>query len=434
VLLGGASSGGPVTGWVRIVKFRGVWRPECNQVREDVDAESEDRAMKLFKRHIGRRVAGIGVAAALLVLGLEAPAFATAPTITSFTPTSGPDGTCVVTITGTNFDNPAPTLASDVKFNTTNAANYTVVSATQIRAEVAAGTTTGPIHVHNADGTADSSTSFTVADPGGCAPTITSFTPTCGPAGTSVTITGTNLLDASDSPGTVKFFNNKTATSTLVLSATQITAAVPSGATTGKISVDTGVGSAATSTADFTVAAACATITSFTPTFGPVGTVVKITGTGFTGATAVSFNNVAATTFHVDSATQITATVPTGATTGKIRVTVGGGTVASAADFVVSVVHARSITLKLVKHLVAKGKVSVGDGFTACAASVPVKIQRRVSGNWKNVASTTTSATGAYKRKIKDKPGKYRAKAPKVVQGGGANICKGDTSPVKKNT
>jgi hypothetical protein len=248
-----------------------------------------------------------------------------------------------------------------------------------------------------------------------------------------VSITGTNLLDASNSAGTVRFFNNKTATSTVALSATQISAVVPSGATTGKISVDTGVGSAATSTADFTVAATCATITSFTPTSGPVGTVVKITGTGFTGATAVSFNNVAATTFHVDSATQITATVPTGATTGKIRVTVGGGTVASAADFVVSVVHSRSVTLKLAKHLVAKGHVSVADGFTACASSVPVKIQRRVSGAWKNVGSTTTSASGSYKKKIKDKPGKYRAKAPKVTLNAGVDVCKADTSPVRKN-
>jgi hypothetical protein len=384
--------------------------------------------MTLFKRHIGRRAAGIGVAAALLVLGLEAPAFAVAPTITSFTPTSGPTG-CVVTITGTDFDNPPVTA---VKFGGTAAANFTIVSATQIRAEVAAGAT-GAITVDNGV-VGTSSTNFTVTSPGTCAPTITSFTPTCGPVGTSVSITGTNLLDASNSAGTVRFFNNKTATSTVALSATQISAVVPSGATTGKISVDTGVGSAATSTADFTVAATCATITSFTPTSGPVGTVVKITGTGFTGATAVSFNNVAATTFHVDSATQITATVPTGATTGKIRVTVGGGTVASAADFVVSVVHSRSVTLKLAKHLVAKGHVSVADGFTACASSVPVKIQRRVSGAWKNVGSTTTSASGSYKKKIKDKPGKYRAKAPKVTLNAGVDICKVDTSPVKKNT
>jgi hypothetical protein len=276
-----------------------------------------------------------------------------------------------------------------------------------------------------------STADFTVASPGTCAPTITSFTPLCGPVGTSVSITGTNLLDASNSAGTVTF-NTTIAPSTQVVSATQITAFVPSGATTGKVKVGTGVGTDATSTADFTVAATCATITSFTPTSGPVGTVVKITGTGFTGATAVSFNNVNATTFTVDSATQITATVPAGATTGKIRVTVGGGTVTSTADFVVSTVHSRSITLRLKKHLVAKGVVSVGDATTACAASVPVKIQRKKKGGgWKNVGNTTTTASGSYSKKIKDKPGKYRAKAPKVTLNNGADICSGDKSPAR---
>jgi hypothetical protein len=386
--------------------------------------------MKLFKRHIGRRVAGVGIAVALLVLGLEAPAFAVIPTITSFTPTSGPTG-CVVTITGTNFDNPLVSGASGVDFGGTNAASYTVVSATQIRAEVAAGTT-GKIHVTNADGTATSTTDFTVTSPGTCAPTITSFAPTCGSVGTSVTINGTNLLGSPTSAGTVQF-NGKTATTTSVVSASQITATVPSTATTGKITVNTGVGTAATSATDFTVAASCVTITSFTPTSGPVGTQVTITGTGFTGATAVSFNNVNATTFTVISATQIKATVPTGATTGKIKVTTPSGTATSTADFTVTVitVHSRSITLALRKHLVARGKVSVGDGFTACAATVPVKIQRRVSGHWKTVGSTTTTSTGAYKKRIRDRHGKYRARATRVALNSGADVCKRATSPVR---
>jgi hypothetical protein len=386
--------------------------------------------MTIFKRHMGRRVAAVGVAAALLVLGLEAPAFATAPAVSSFTPTTGPVG-CVVTITGTNFDNPPVT---GVTIAGQAVANFFVVSATQLRAEVGAGTTgSGPIVVTNGDGPSPPSSNFTVASPGGCAPTITSFTPACSAVGTSVTINGTNLFDASNSAGTVKFFNNKTATSTGALSPTQITAVVPTGATTGKISVDTGIGTAATSATDFTVAATCATITSFTPTSGPVGTVVTITGTGFTGATAVSFNNVNATSFTVNSATQITATVPTGATTGKIRVTVGGGTVVSTADFVVSTVHSRSVTLSLKKHLVAKGVVSVGDAFTACAASVPVKIQRKTSSGWKNVGSATTSASGSYSKKIKDKAGKYRAQAKKITLNTGADVCKKATSPVRKH-
>jgi len=66
--------------------------------------------------------------------------------------------------------------------------------------------------------------------------------------------------------------------------------------------------------------------------------------------------------------------------------------------------------------------------------NVPVKIQRRVSGHWKTVGSTTTTATGAYKKRIPDKPGKYRAKAPKVTLNAGADICSAATSPIRTNS
>jgi hypothetical protein len=79
-----------------------------------------------------------------------------------------------------------------------------------------------------------------------------------------------------------------------------------------------------------------AIITSFTPTSGPVGTPVTITGTAFTGATKVTFGGIAATSFKVNSATQITATVPTGAKTGKIGVTTNGVTATSKTNFTVT--------------------------------------------------------------------------------------------------
>ena len=110
------------------------------------------------------------------------------------------------------------------------------------------------------------------------------------------------------------------------------------------------------------------------------------------------------------------------------------GSATSTSNFTVSTSHSRSVTLKLKRHLVAKGVVSASDGFTACTASVPVKIQRKTSGGWKNVGGTTTDASGSYKKKIKDKPGKYRAKAPKVTLNAGADICSAATSPVRKNT
>ena len=77
------------------------------------------------------------------------------------------------------------------------------------------------------------------------------------------------------------------------------------------------------------------TITSFSPPKGPVGTRVVITGTNFTGATIVKFNGLAAT-FTVNSATQITAIVPTRATKGRITVTTPAGTAISATDFLVA--------------------------------------------------------------------------------------------------
>ena len=85
--------------------------------------------MSLGKRHIGRRVAGVGVGVALMVLGLQAPAFAAAPTATAVSPTSGPAG-CVVKVTGTNFKNPNVT---GVTFDGGgNPATFTIQSDTEL--------------------------------------------------------------------------------------------------------------------------------------------------------------------------------------------------------------------------------------------------------------------------------------------------------------
>lgn len=62
----------------------------------------------------------------------------------------------------------------------------------------------------------------------------------------------------------------------------------------------------------------CPTISSFTPSSGAVGSTVTITGSNFTDVTAVRFANNVSAQFTVNSATQITAIVPSGAVTGVI--------------------------------------------------------------------------------------------------------------------
>ena len=68
------------------------------------------------------------------------------------------------------------------------------------------------------------------------------------------------------------------------------------------------------------------------PTSGKVGKAVKILGTSLTGATSVTFNGTAAT-FTVVSGSEITTTVPTGATTGKVKVTTPHRTLTSNVSF-----------------------------------------------------------------------------------------------------
>ena len=115
-----------------------------------------------------------------------------APTVTSINPTSGPTaGGTSVTITGTNLSG-----ATAVDFGTGNAADHHRDSATSITATSPAGSGTVDVTVTTTGGTSATSPAdlFTYVP----APTVTSINPTTGPAGggTSVTITGTNLIGA----------------------------------------------------------------------------------------------------------------------------------------------------------------------------------------------------------------------------------------------
>jgi Big-like domain-containing protein/IPT/TIG domain-containing protein len=74
------------------------------------------------------------------------------------------------------------------------------------------------------------------------------------------------------------------------------------------------------------------TITNFSPTSGPPGTNVTLSGANLKGGRAVAFNGMKAS-YVVNSNSQITAVVPTGATSGPITVTTNTGTASSASVF-----------------------------------------------------------------------------------------------------
>jgi len=182
--------------------------------------------------------------------------------------------------------------------------------------------------------------------------TVTGFTPNSGlPAkdngeacpGNTITINGSGFV--SDNPAVTVgspqatvtvLFGGVKSTYVIVGSNTVMYAVVPDGAKDGPLTVTTG-GGTVTTTASFYVnpcpqvslktaqanpsaavgVLSSPTIYKFKPASGKVGTKVTIGGTSMLTVTGVYFGQTKAK-FTVDSATQITATVPKGAKTGKI--------------------------------------------------------------------------------------------------------------------
>jgi hypothetical protein len=284
--------------------------------------------------------------------------------------------------------------------------------------------------------------------PAWAAPTISAISPTSGPAACVVVITGTGFTEFPEAQTDVDFVTGATPTvvelDSVIISDTEIWA-TPADVTTTVVpgtsynvriitpgTGTTGVTSTASFLATTGVGGCAATITSFTPTCGSAGTVVTITGTNLlekdlTGGD-VSFSPYSADATHtvpdVDTATSLSVIVPSGSGDGPIKVTTGVNSLFSATSFQVPPPDcpvtggiARSVTLRLRGALVARGKVStsVTTAPAGCTAAVPVKIQRRVSGHWKTVGKTTTSDTGAYKKRIRNRHGKYRSLAPKLT-------------------
>ena len=87
-------------------------------------------------------------------------------------------------------------------------------------------------------------------------------------------------------------------------------------------------------------------VSSVSPNQGPPsgGTTVTVTGAGFTGATAVRFGTKTATSFTVNSSTQITAVSPSGTSTVNVTVTTSQGTSTQQVAFTYVTIPAPSLS------------------------------------------------------------------------------------------
>lgn len=156
------------------------------------------------------------------------------PTASSISPSSARVGD-IVTLTGKNLLG-----VNSVEVNGTSvpSEDFTVVSDSSITFEVPAGATTGKIRLTNPAGSGMSRVELRVLPPIGF-PVISSVNPTRARIGATVTLRGENFA------GATSVLVNGTAASFSVITSTRITLVVPSGATSGSISVTNAIGTTA---------------------------------------------------------------------------------------------------------------------------------------------------------------------------------------------
>ncbi len=149
----------------------------------------------------------------------------------------------------------------------------------------------------------------TVSYAPGSGATVTNLSPKTGPGGggTTVTITGTGL-------GATKYvyFGSSPAKHVVVQSATEVTATSPGGGGTVAVTAVTAAGGVSTAGTKDAFTYLTPTISAISPSSGSTagGKTVTITGTNLGGTSVVLFGSTAATSFTVNSETEITAVSP----------------------------------------------------------------------------------------------------------------------------
>ena len=228
------------------------------------------------------------------------------PLITSFSPTSGAEGT-LLTVTGANFSNVLSVRVGGVAVN-----NFTVNSPERITARVGNGAT-GSVSVSTLGGSTSSTQQFVFLR----IPRIVSISPTSGTIGGEVILSGANFLGA-----TTVQFGGITAATFRVLSDSVIVAEIPEyastpiqvfnplGSTTGSqvfryivppiVPLLTGVTYITTATVNSTGGIVFTTPPNFNPFLATTG-VVEVRGQNLFGVTNVFLGSSTAATFTVST-------------------------------------------------------------------------------------------------------------------------------------
>lgn len=277
-------------------------------------------------------------------------------------------------------------------------------TATQIMVKVPVGAISGKIKLVKANSVITSIENFTVdLTP---VPTITSFAPQIASSGDVITITGT-LLDRVDS-----LYVGALRATIQQKTATQIRFAAPTGLKTGFIQMyymfptSYGIPKKGVVTSSSQLSLQLPIISSITPDISAlnIGDEITINGTMMNVVTRVQFGTLNAT-FTAVSASVLRATVPAGATTGKIVLTVPDGTTESTGNFQVNLPTitsffpfkgaeiaggVRDITLTGTRFdLVTTARI--GTNAATIMAQTPTNITIRISGAQSGVINLVTA-------------------------------------------
>ncbi|HEV8238941.1 MAG TPA: IPT/TIG domain-containing protein [Thermoanaerobaculia bacterium] len=161
-------------------------------------------------------------------------------------------------------------------------------------------------------------------------PVVNGFNPVSGGPGTQVEVIGANFT------GVTQVLFNSAPASFQASDSGRLFATVPPGATTGPIRVSNASGTGASFT-PFTVTSGSApSISLFSPGSGRPGDRITIQGANFTDPAQVSFNGAPSPFVLFAGANFLSAEVPSGATSGPLRVTTATGSATSAQSFVVT--------------------------------------------------------------------------------------------------